>query len=73
MADINATTEQQVYDTVKKNGAIRLSQQPTEAQLRYYAHLVIKAKVRFVVGQWQGRTNWQMSKMTDSLKRELGE
>lgn len=69
---MRATTEQQVYSAIKNNGHVKISLQPTEAQLRYYAKLVIQTGARFELGRgcWSGRTKYQMSMMIDSLVRE---
>lgn len=50
----NATTAKQVYDVVKRNGHLPLNQQPTDAQLWLYAHLVIETGGRFEVGRTRG-------------------
>ena len=67
-----ATTSKQVYDVVKNNGAVRMQQQPSEAQLRLYSHLVIEKGARFEVSDfarrtWSGRTKHQMSLMINAL------
>lgn len=73
MTTRNATTEAEVYNAIKKNGHVRQSLQPTDAQLRLYAKLVIETGSRFEVGPgcWSGRTKWQMSKMIESLAKKV--
>lgn len=67
---IRATTVSQVYNVVKNNGHVPLARQPSEAQLRRYASLVIEKGARFELdGGWSGRTKWQMSQMISGLER----
>jgi len=64
-----ATTAQQVYNVVSKNGAIPFNRRPSEAQLRYYSSLVIEVGARFEAPDpsWSGRTKWQMAQMIETL------
>ena len=67
-----ATTEAQVYNVIKNNGAITRSKQPSDAQLRLYAHLVIANGMRFEVpdASWAGRTKWQMCCMIETAQQQ---
>jgi hypothetical protein len=73
---MDATTARQVYDIVRRNGHLPLSQQPTDAQLWTYARLIIRANARFEIGRyatdsWTGMTRWQMSRAIECLQQEL--
>lgn len=79
MAKQIAVTVENVLRQISRNGAYRLSEQPTKAQLTYLASLIVKGVEKDVLRWdmseegWGGRKNWQVSKMIDSFKGQVEE